>query len=625
MATNHTMSMGWSYSDSGTGYYHSVVGYSNSGTSSRGYYSDGPDWAGYVSSIYRAAKNPEYPIITVNLPGRWNHSSDNFDAQKDCYDTKVLFDYSSTGRRPSTANLYGCAAIATSAFLVQSEKIDTDYSVNETISKINLDSLMAFNATKVFEQILGCIEISCAGGNPLGECDPGVAKLTRGQVRAGEMDEVLNSLQDLCSVFSNGPQADIAGPGIAVSYYIQVALSIWFFIFCGLLPHQPDSSTFFGMLLAFRWCLRLFRKRSETEMDRLRSTFAHLRSTRFCVALRSTMVEFQETQAFFVMAIEAATLTMVIMNKQSLAIRVDVGAAKVFASANTLLVLVTQAIMQRRGMYWWYTFVLTVIVYVLCSIIQMLNLPTPKLVSDPSPEYEACGGRHSILQTCTQAEYGNNVYSSYVYGVSPVIPIVQFSIYTSVMLFLTMDHLSHDPRLSKMIASTYHARRGREIRIPAWVIKTFSFLGKILWFILVTVIAYTVLLNIVQVNRFAGDAVGSKEQWTFGQVVAVLVWAPVLSKYIYYNIFGIELGVGKRIDDQYKVVLNKEKPPSTLSGAQGQSDSSRNLVNQSNYIRLSSIGDGNEDRRPAGAETRSFSGGVKRKPLPPRTNTELPR
>ncbi|KAK7454715.1 hypothetical protein CaCOL14_005785 [Colletotrichum acutatum] len=600
MAAAHTLSMDWSSWLSGS-----------------------PDWAGTVSSIYDRAKHSETPNITVFLPYRWNQSSSAFDAQKDCYDTKSLFGFSTTGRGPTTANLYGCAAIATSAYLVQNENFVVDKSVNETISRVNLDSLKDFNATRVFEQIAGCIEKSCIGGNPLGECDPGVAKLTQSQVKADELDKVLEPLEDLCSVLSKGPEADIAGPGIAVSYYIQVALSIWFFIFCGLLPHQPDSSIFFGTLLAFRWVFRLFRKRSETEMDRLRSTLAHLRSTRFSVALCSTMIEFQETQAFFVMVIETATLTMVIMNSQSLAIRVDVGAAKVFASSNTLLVLITQAIMQRRGMYWWYTFILTAIVYVLCAIIQMLSLPTPSNLSNPSPEYATCGGRHSILQTCLQAEYSDY----YIYGgyLQPSDQTIQFFIYTSIMVFLTADHLGHLTRLRRMMASVNQALKGRKIQTPAWVLKTLSVLGKILWFLLVALMAYTLLVNIVQVHSFVRETMRSKEQWTFGQVVAVLVWATVLSKYIYYNIFGIELGVGKRIDDQYKVVLNEEKTPSTPPRAQGRFDSSRSLVDESSYISLSTISDGHEDQRPARIETRSFSGGVKRKSLPPRTDGELPR
>ncbi|KAK1654200.1 hypothetical protein BDP81DRAFT_445097 [Colletotrichum phormii] len=601
MATSPTLRMDWVY-----------------------YLPGNQNWADSVFNIYQKAKDSDDRNITVSLPYQWNQLSIDFNVQKECYDTKSLFGYSTTRYGPSTANLYGCAAIATSAFLMQSEKIIIDKTVNETLSTVNLDSLKDFNATRVFEQIFGCIEQSCSKKNPLGECDAGVARLTRSQVKADELDKILDPLQNLCSVLSKGPEADIAGPGIAVSYYIQVALSIWFFIFCGLLPHQPDSSTFFGTLLVFRWFFRLFRKRPETEMDRLRSTLAHLRSTRFSVALCSTMIEFQETQAFFVMAIETATLTMVIMNSQSLAIRVDVGVAKVFASANTLLVLITQAIMQRRGMYWWYTFILTVIVYVLCAIIQMISLPTPSFLSDPDPKFADCGGRHSILQTCVQAEYGGDYY---IYGgyLRSSDQSIQFFIYTSIMVFLTADHLGHVPRLGKMMSSATQALRGRKIQIPAWVLKTFSVLGKILWFLLVALMAYTLLFNIVQVHSFVRETLRSKEQWTFGQVVAVLVWAPVLSKYIYYNIFGIELGVGKRIDDQYKVVLNEEKTPSTPPGAQGRFDSSRSLVDESSYISLSTMGDGHEDQRPPRIETRSFSGGVKRKPLPSRADTELPR
>ncbi|KAL2880787.1 hypothetical protein SGCOL_003814 [Colletotrichum sp. CLE4] len=361
-------------------------------------------------------------------------------------------------------------------------------------------------------------------------------------------------------------------------------------------------------------------------MDRLRSTLTYLRSTRFSVALYSAMIEFQETQAFFVMAIETATLTMVIMNSESLAIRVDVSAAKAFATANTLLVLITQAIMQRRGIYWWYTFVLTTIVYVLCAIIQLLSLPAPSSSpnsSDSSLELPACGGQRSILQTCMQFGDGD-FYFVDGYGRSSD-KSTYFVIYTAIMVFLAADHLGHTPRLRRMKDSARQALEDRKIRIPAWIFKISSFLGKLLWFLLVIVMAMAIFANVIQVHKFVRQTMRNKKQWTFGQVVAVLVWAPVLSKYIYYNIFGIELGVGKRIDDQYKVVLNEEKLPSTPTGTQERFDSSRNLVDETSYISLSAIGDGYEDQRPPRIETRSFSGGVKRKPLPPGADTRWPR
>ncbi|KAK1519916.1 hypothetical protein CPAR01_15409 [Colletotrichum paranaense] len=577
------------------------------------YQAGGPRWPQMVYNIYNS-KDSAGPI-TVELPTVWR--SESIDAQKDCYDPKFLF-------HGSAPNSYGCAAIATSALLVQNHDFVADKTAKEANSKINFGSLDKFNASRVIQAIVSCVEASCTGNNPLGDCDPEVAKLKESQAVAGSMDVVLSGLTSLCSFLTKEPEADIAGPGIAVSYYIQVALCIWFFIFCGLLPHQPDSSTFFSMLRVIRWFFRKCRRRSDAEIDRLRSTLTHLRSTRFSVALCSAMVEFQETQAFFVMAIEAATLTMVIMNSESLAIRVDVGAAKAFATANTLLVLITQAIMQRRGMYWWYTFILTVIVYVLCAIIQMLSLPAPSSsTSDHDLELVECGGQRSILQTCMQ--FGNGDYYFADGYLQSSDKSTYFVIYTAVMVFLTADHLGNTPRLRKVKDLARQALEKRKIRIPAWVFTVWSVLGKLLWAFLVLIMATSLFANVAQVHDFVRSTMGKKKQWTFGQVVAVLVWAPVLSKYIYYNIFGIELGVGKRIDNQYKVVLNEENPSLTPPGAQERFNSSRNLVNDSSYISLSTIGDGHEDQRPARAETRSFSGGVKRKPLPPRTDTELPR
>ncbi|KXH41739.1 hypothetical protein CSIM01_06993 [Colletotrichum simmondsii] len=535
------------------------------------YQAGGPRWPQMVYNIYNSKDSAD--PVTVELPSAWKSGSIN--AQEDCYDPKFLF-----------RNSYGCAAIATSALLVQNHDFVADKTVKEANSKIHFGSLDEFNASRVIQAIVGCVEASCTGNNPLGDCDPDVAKLKGSQAVPGSMDVVLGGLTSLCSFLTKEPEADIAGPGIAVSYYIQVALCIWFFIFCGLLPHQPDSSTFFSMLRVIRWFFRKCRRRSDAEIDRLRSTLTHLRSTRFSVALCSAMVEFQETQAFFVMAIEAATLTMVIMNSESLAIRVDVSAAKAFATANTLLVLITQAIMQRRGMYWWYTFILTVIVYILCAIIQMLSLPAPSSsASDHDLELAECGGQRSILQTCMQ--FGNGDYyfgNGYLQSSDKD---AYFIIYTVVMVFLTADHLGNTPRLHKIKDSARQTLEKRKIRIPAWI--------------------FTVCLTLARYN-----------------VEPRLLKYDTTADFLTLSV-GIELGVGKRIDNQYKVVLNEENPPSTPPGAEERFDSSRQLVDDSSYISLSTIGDGHEDQRPARVETRSFSGGVKRKPLAPRTDTELPR
>ncbi|KAI3536917.1 hypothetical protein CABS01_05993 [Colletotrichum abscissum] len=589
MAANHTLTLGWGDS------------YTSGGLA---------EWPMAVYDIYDSKDSS----VHVQLPMSWNQSSEPLDAQNNCYNPIFLF-------APNARNFYGCAVIAASAFLVQTHNFLVDKAFEDANPQVQYGSLEAFNASRVIRQIVGCAEASCTN-NTLGDCDSKVIDLTQDQVVTENLGEVLRTLQSLCSVLTKEPEADIAGPGIAVSYYIQVALSIWFFIFCGILPHEPDSSTFFAIFSFFkswiRWHYIKFRRRSDPEVDSLRSTLTRLRSTRFSVALYSAIIEFQETQTFLVMAIETATLIMVLMNSESLAIRVDLSAAKDFATANTLLVLTTQAIMQRRGMYWWYTFILTTIVYILCAIIQMHNLPAPSSSQDPALQLRACGGERSILQTCIQ--YGPDDYS--YYGTSTLSDKSNyFRAYMAIMIFLTVDYLGHIPHLRKMMASTL---KERKIEIPSWIFKISSFFGKALWFCLVITMAMFIVANVYQVDHLVRQTMSSKKQWTFGQVVAVLVWAPVLSKYIYYNIFGIERGVGERIDDQYKVVHNEERiAPSAPTGAQVHSGSSRNSVAATSYTSLSTVGDGPEDQGSASIEV--VSAGIRRKPLPPRTDSELPR
>ncbi|KAG6366073.1 hypothetical protein INS49_000249 [Diaporthe citri] len=46
----------------------------------------------------------------------------------------------------------------------------------------------------------------------------------------------------------------------------------------------------------------------------------------------------------------------------------------------------------------------------------------------------------------------------------------------------------------------------------------------------------------------------SASNWTYGQLIAVMAWAPVIGKHVYFNVFGITEGVGKRLANRYKVV-----------------------------------------------------------------------
>lgn len=95
-----------------------------------------------------------------------------------------------------------------------------------------------------------------------------------------------------------------------------------------------------------------------------------------------TLVEFQEVQAFFVGAIQVATLAK--FGPKGLSRSLDANAARGFGEAilnsqmvqflainGMLLLLLVQCLLQRYGMRWWYTFTLLWVTFVLALVVQV--------------------------------------------------------------------------------------------------------------------------------------------------------------------------------------------------------------------------------------------------------------
>ncbi|KAF6832569.1 hypothetical protein CPLU01_06111 [Colletotrichum plurivorum] len=492
---------------------------------------------GDIPSVYNSSKDFMWPEILYNI------CPQDFSAPQTVtvplVKGKGLTDFESKCGGPSMLNsapdTYNCAALSIAATLAQNHKFSLDdSSVRKADEALGFGDLMSFNATGTLEQIVGCASNSCGGSGmtpeqtkllekEYGKCSHGIGNLSPSSVDSEDLKVILDPLRSLCSNAITEVEADIAGPG-------------------------PDET-------------------------RLRSTLARLRSSRFSTALFSTIIEFQETQLFLTLALQLATMFMVAVN-EDLSSAVDLRAARAITSGQTFMALLTQIIMQRRGLHWWYTVILTLIVGGMAIMIRVRIQSKVQLQSLPSTS--GCGkSQASILELCPSGGGGDRMRFSQEAVFDHVV------LYAVTMFVLVVDQLR---QLPWVVSKLERLREGKKSRAPIIFYNSLSVFWNLGWLALTFFLFYSLLFNASFIFKEVGETLNKMEKWTFGQVVAVLPWAPVVAKYIYYNIYGIESGVGNRIDHHYKIVRDRSFPETDSK----QSDK-RSLVSDE-YISLRSVG-----------------------------------
>ncbi|KAI8240693.1 hypothetical protein K4K55_000443 [Colletotrichum sp. SAR 10_96] len=320
-----------------------------------------------------------------------------------------------------------------------------------------------------------------------------------------------------------------------------------------------------------------------------------LRASRFAVALYSSIIDFHEAQAFFTLAVQLATIVM-FMTDQVPVIRIDWRAARIYSAGNTLVVLLMQSELQRKGMRWWYMFFLTFAVGVLGMVIRNLGSEAPITLG----AIAKCGNRsRNIMQTC----YNNgssafrDAFRDEDRGGSDY--FISFLLSTVV---LSIDQLGHVTRLRRSLGSKLEYWPGK-LPVLISLLRFGSVIWCATWFVSNVLLASLLMRNATAILNEMGGSVWDRDKWTFGQIIAVLPWAPVISKYLYCSLFGIIHGVGSRIDDHYEVVLSG----TNLLGEMSRHPEYEREFKATGYGNLPNVEDGREGGKGPDRDSEEWS------------------
>jgi len=241
-------------------------------------------------------------------------------------------------------------------------------------------------------------------------------------------------------------------------------------------------------------------------------------------AILSTAVELQESQAYFTLAIQIATIstfrplcepnctpfTTVLSISEDL---IGSSLLRSITVSSILPVLLLQSSLQQSRMRWPYTLVLTMAVCIPAVIIHFRSMlpPLPVLqgrLKDSEPIAQ-CGGNPSLTAYCLDA-------MPYV-QVPVILGILPLS-FTTVTI-LVVDQIVHSLRPSK-------ARFW-----PLW-----SGIVHVLLVVLEAGLLAGVMLHLRNILGLASNISLAESQFTYGQYLASMVWVPVLGRFVYYNI-----------------------------------------------------------------------------------------
>lgn len=270
-----------------------------------------------------------------------------------------------------------------------------------------------------------------------------------------------------------------------------------------------------------------------------RSGLVRIWEDRVTPALSSILVDFHETQALFVITIQVASL--MIFNNASLAFQDFSDAAfntmvvRRISVDGALAVLLGQALLQLAGKHQWFPAALNTIAFALSVACQELvtspsyaqlwdklrtTVPVAQCGGNPSPA-SYCWGSYRDEKGVPKEIHGNGIDEFLVAQVTDI------SVRSCILAILLADQAWVNLR---------RARHPWQVRVEVSLERFHGFLRwtmRLVWAALAAGLStlllsyYLDLLRILQKYSLSG-------QWSFGQLVAAMIWAPVGLKFLNY-------------------------------------------------------------------------------------------
>ncbi|KAF4451830.1 hypothetical protein FALBO_16264 [Fusarium albosuccineum] len=396
---------------------------------------------------------------------------------------------------------------------------------------MSITNATQFDGMRVINDTYECAAASCRDQS-MGDCTivrPDSDYAQDGGVR---WIELYHSLSKICDNLESELSPDIAGPGVLISYITQTAMALYVWLFVLLLQTKniidPLKSTI-DTMLGKRCGTATLRPRQPSIIHRLEQTnVAHATST--------FLADLHEAQCFFVIAIAIALLyagsqSAVFTgadNWQSLLRNHD--SVNVLAGTGTWPIILTQMSLRRADLDSIYYLILSAVTLVLEAVASdtAIRPEADKVyrMFKGLNNQPACGGNPSLRTFGVDTDYDPyfgplGSTTIYVYlGLLGVLWWVRFWEWLSATerFQLKFNRLSKTSNII-YVRTAYTLSKMARILIFAAEFSAILIMG----------------FGVASVHSALAGTLDQSDSgsWSVGQVIALMIWAPLLSKYLH--------------------------------------------------------------------------------------------
>ncbi|TQV92220.1 hypothetical protein IF1G_09292 [Cordyceps javanica] len=438
-----------------------------------------------------------------------------------CNDTALYFG--------SFETFYNCVALASIAYWTRD--VGAYYAGAE--AERNASALMgpaggtlaAFQARPVLESFAACAVDSCVQDQLSVPCDPSVTALSRNSSSGA----IFAAMDNFCPELRAEINPDIFGPGVLISYILQVVFSASLYVFLKIFTFWVGYSQKPAKRPASE---RLVRRLTRIESMLWKDSSALSRTS---IAIAATLVEFQEAQCWFVFAVQIASILAIVVNSQEGTFWGEIvvnGAVAFHVSQNGVLpMFLVQICLHNEGIRNWHTFLGFCTEYLLAIVAttQRISFRGSVDLFRGQHAVDACGGNPSPRTYCASSAGVDGLTLTF-FPHPLVYKLVFLVLDTVAIIALSADQLAWTLRTHRRTRHWTVGAHGLG-RWPDGPLKR-HWVRWSAWFWYGLEFAYLIIniLYLVSLTKVISNDSFQANRWSYGQIIAMTVWGPVIVK-----------------------------------------------------------------------------------------------
>lgn len=423
--------------------------------------------------------------------------------------------------------------------------------VADATRRLGVSDISTFDGWPVLQTMYNCASASCSNGNA-GGCSLQPIPVSTSHNGLDSTESALrlwySVLSPVCDNTENNINNDLGGPGVGitpcprsitacklisfkllVSYVFQSAIMVYGWALIRLLNLGDTVDWLLALIL--QSCGKNYR---QTDRYPWQGFLRRVKYSRQASSINAALPDFQEAQCFFVIATQVALIyarpqSADFFGSSNVQSYFDNRAViQVLALRGILPVALAQNLLHKLGKQSVYTLILAVAAIVLgtISLLSANHASTEEIQTmfDGQTPLDACGTSTSLRTFCAKGP-------TEIASVPTLVGLASIYIaYITLLCWLMIWRIAISTLWFNNKQNSWSEQCRRQVSMATRILSVATTL-LLTGLELLTIGSLVSILGVLQ--KYLAI---SSDKWNIGQVIAVLVWAPVISKYIYCSL-----------------------------------------------------------------------------------------